>query len=141
MSQLNLIFRIVSFISILGWGLIVFLPSWAYTSTLTTFVVVALLCVFYVYLLFFARPQGISKPQGSFFTLAGILQLFQNPRAVLAGWVHFLAFDLMVALWIRSDAASHNIAHGWLVPIYLLTLMFGPAGLLAYFGLLALRSL
>jgi Domain of unknown function (DUF4281) len=49
--------------------------------------------------------------------------------------VHFLAFDLVVALYIRADANAHGIQHLWLIPIYLLTLMFGPAGLLVYFGL------
>jgi hypothetical protein len=51
------------------------------------------------------------------------------------GWVHFLAFDLAVALWIRSDAAAAGIAHGWLLPVYALTLMFGPAGLLLYLAI------
>jgi hypothetical protein len=70
--------------------------------------------------------------RGSFGSLKGIISLFKSPRVILAGWVHFLAFDLMVALWIHSDAGPLAISHWWLIPIYLLTLMFGPAGWLVY---------
>jgi len=51
-----------------------------------------------------------------------------------AGWIHYLAFDLMVGLFIVTDAARLGIAHWWLLPALFLTLMFGPAGLLLYFA-------
>ncbi len=70
--------------------------------------------------------------RGGFGSLKGVISLFKIPRVILVGWVHFLAFDLMVALWIRADAAPLALSHRWLIPIYLLTLMFGPAGLLVY---------
>jgi hypothetical protein len=94
--------------------------------------VAGLLAVLYVYLLVGARKLDTEPVRGGFGSLKGVISLFKSPRVILAGWVHFLAFDLMVALWIRSDAAPLAISHWWLVPIYLLTLMFGPAGLLVY---------
>ena len=65
--------------------------------------------------------------------MRGVLKLFQAPRAVLVGWVHFLAFDLMIGLFIVIDAADQGIAHGWTLPSLFLTLMLGPLGLLSYF--------
>ena len=64
-----------------------------------------------------------------------MIALFKSPRVVLAGWIHFLAFDLMVGLYIVTDAAQRGIGHLWLLPALFLTLMFGPAGLLLYMAM------
>ena len=55
--------------------------------------------------------------------------------AALAAWVHILAFDLMVGLYIRHEGAIAGISHWALLPCYVLTLMFGPLGLLAFLAL------
>ena len=76
-----------------------------------------------------ASPEvtAAMKPYLDSYKLAGVVSLFQSPRVVLAGWIHYLAFDLMVGLFIAADGARIGIAHGWLLPILFLTLMFGPA--------------
>jgi hypothetical protein len=132
MRQLNIAFLIATAISILGWIALIGFPHWQHTSQFVFLICIFLLALIYVYLLFVARPEGIDKPKGSFWTLRGIIMLFQNPKAVLAGWVHFLAFDLLAALYLRADASQHQISHGWMIPVYLLTMMFGPAGVLLY---------
>ena len=98
-------------------------------------IIVSLLSFIYSYLVFFGKRHDdpTLKIRGSFWSLKGVMGLFQSPRAVLAGWIHYLAFDLMIGLYILNDAAIHNIAHWMLIPCLLLTLLFGPAGLLAYF--------
>lgn len=55
--------------------------------------------------------------------------------ATLAAWVHILAFDLMVDLYIRNESALAGISHWLLLPCYVLTLMLGPLGLLAFLAL------
>ena len=65
------------------------------------------------------------------------MELFTSPRAVLAGWVHYLAFDLMVGWFIVSNAAKHGLNRYLLIPCLLLTFIFGPMGLLLY---LAVRA-
>src|SRR6185436_277753 len=62
----------------------------------------------------------------AFGSLAGVMQLFDSRWATLAGWTHYLCFDLFVARWIMNDAPD---AGYWLSPILFLTLMFGPVGL------------
>lgn len=94
--------------------------------------------VIYLYMLFIAKFPEFEKTRGSFLSLDGVIALFKSPHRLLNLWLHVLAFDLVVAIYIRHDAAQFGISHFWLIPIYLLTLMFGPAGLLAY---LALRTL
>jgi Domain of unknown function (DUF4281) len=138
LSQLNLLFRIATGIALVGWAVIILAPTWEYANTVVWRLVITNLGLLYLYLVFFARIPGIEKTRGSFMTLDGIIALFKNPKALLGAWVHILAFDLVAALYIKTDAAQHAIDHLWLVPVYLLTLMFGPAGLLAYFILRAI---
>lgn len=69
---------------------------------------------------------------GGFASLADVMLLFTQPALVLAGWVHFLAFDLLVGAWIARTAAREGISHLIVLPILALTFLFGPAGFLAF---------
>ena len=60
------------------------------------------------------------------------MALFTSPFAVLAGWVHYLAFELFVGAWEVRDARRRNVPHLLVVPCLALTLMLGPAGLMSY---------
>ena len=57
--------------------------------------------------------------------------------SLLAGWVHYLVFDLFVGSWEVSDARRLGIPHLFVVPCLILTFLLGPCGLLLY---LAVRS-
>jgi hypothetical protein len=82
------------------------------------------------YLVFLAVAIGGSGFDPSAFgSLDGVMHLFTSRWATLAGWTHYLCFDLFVARWIMNDAPD---AGYWLTPILFLTLMFGPIGLLCY---------
>lgn len=61
--------------------------------------------------------------------------LFADPWMLLAGWIHYLAFDLFVGGWEVRDAQQRGIPHLLVVPALVLTFMFGPAGLLVYLGI------
>ncbi len=79
-----------------------------------------------------------SAPGGGFGTLAQVATLFASPGNLLAGWVHYLAFDLFIGRWVVDDALSRGLqgpARLLLVPCLLLIFLFGPVGLLLYFGL------
>jgi hypothetical protein len=65
----------------------------------------------------------------AFGSLEGVMAAFRVEWVALAGWVHYLCFDLFVARWIMNDAPDGGY---WLTPILFLTLMFGPVGLLCY---------
>ena len=52
---------------------------------------------------------------------------------LVAGWVHYLAFDLFVGSWEVRDARESGVPHVFVVPALALTFLFGPAGLLLYF--------
>ena len=77
--------------------------------------------------------------EGGFASLAEVQKLFAVPGLLTAGWIHYLAFDLFVGAWIAERGAALGLPHWQLVPTLLLTFLFGPAGLLAFFVLRALR--
>ena len=46
---------------------------------------------------------------GGFSSLADVALLFSNPWLLLAGWIHYLAFDLLVGSWEARDARERGI--------------------------------
>ena len=69
---------------------------------------------------------------GDFQSLAGVMKLFTSPWAVTAGWIHYLAFDMFIGMWQFTDAKKHGMPFWLMVPVWFLTFMFGPIGLLLY---------
>jgi hypothetical protein len=67
--------------------------------------------------------------------------LFTQPEIALAGWVHYLAFDLLIGAWIARMARAEGISHLLVLPLVALTFLFGPAGYLAFTLLRASRTL
>jgi hypothetical protein len=80
------------------------------------------------------------QTQGGFGTLDGVAALFSNKWLLLAGWIHYLAFDLFIGSWETRDAQSLGISHFIVIPCLVLTNMFGPAGLLLYFAVRTART-
>src|SRR5262249_55238398 len=63
----------------------------------------AILATLYTGLVGFALLRHGLDPQ-AFASLAGVMKLFASPWVALAGWVHYLCFDLFVARWMLHDA-------------------------------------
>ncbi|MBO1110569.1 ABA4-like family protein [Bordetella petrii] len=76
-------------------------------------------------------------PGGGYGSLGAVQALFGHPGMLTAGWFHFLAFDLFVGTWIAREGMRLGLPRLLLVPCFALTFWFGPAGLLAFFGLSA----
>lgn len=72
------------------------------------------------------------KAEGGFDTLANVKQLFTSDWAALAGWVHYLAFDLFIGSWIAKEVMNRSISRLWLMIILPSTFMLGPIGLLFF---------
>ena len=123
------IFSVVNLIAILGWLLIAILPRWKYTRLVVlSGGIPLLLAVAYTILIviFFGKAEG------GFGSLADVMKLFTNEWTVLAGWIHYLAFDLFVGSWEVRDSQEKGVSHVLVIPCLFLTFMFGPMGLLAY---------
>jgi hypothetical protein len=77
---------------------------------------------------------------GGFESLSSVARLFEDRWLLLAGWIHYLAFDLFVGGWITTDSRRHDIGNLVRVPCLLLTFIFGPAGLVMYLLSRAIRT-
>jgi hypothetical protein len=69
---------------------------------------------------------------GSFDSIAAVRALFASDPVLIAGWVHYLAFDLFVGIWIAEQADGQGLSRWLQAPILLATFMFGPLGLLVF---------
>ncbi|HAA78417.1 TPA: DUF4281 domain-containing protein [Candidatus Latescibacteria bacterium] len=97
---------------------------------------VGLLSLLYGYLI----VSGLDGWEGGFDSLSNVSLLFQNQTLLLAGWVHYLAFDLFVGCWEVRDARRQDISIILILPALVLTFMFGPIGLIAYFLIRFVRT-
>jgi hypothetical protein len=127
----NQIFSIANVVALCGWLLLLILPGKRWVSDLLSGVAIpAVLAVSYTIIIavhFFGSAGGFSS-------LPEVALLFSNPWLLLAGWIHYLAFDLLVGSWEARDARERGIAHMFVVPCLILTFLFGPAGWLLYLG-------
>lgn len=122
------LFAAANTLALAAWVALIVLPRRpAVARIVTGLAVPALLSVAYIALMI-ANWGG----DGGFGTLDAVAQLFANRSLLLAGWIHYLAFDLLVGSWQARDARERGVPHLLLVPCLLLTFMFGPAGWLLY---------
>lgn len=126
----DLIFQLSNNAALVSWMLLIFFPKKKWVLITIPSVVVSLLCLLYSYLLL--SSFSISDIQ-RFSSLVGVTELFKSPAVVLAGWVHYLAFDLLVGLYIVTNATKHSISHWLCIPCLLFTFLAGPVGLLMFF--------
>jgi hypothetical protein len=124
----ELVFATVNLVAVAGWLLLIIAPRtrWA-TLTAGTIIPLVLATVYVVVL-----AINWSGSRGGFSSLHDVAELFSNPWLLLAGWVHYLAFDLVVGSWEVRNSLEHGVPRLLVVPCLLLTFLFGPAGFLAY---------
>ena len=124
------VFQACSTIAMAGWLVLLILsPFWSGFDKFLISIVITLFAIVYAWLIFQVFAPGDFQKFGS---LNGVMELFTDKTAVTAGWVHYLAFDLLTGIWIKKNAGKYGIHHLLLVPCLLITFMLGPIGLLLY---------
>jgi hypothetical protein len=121
-------FSIANTIALGAWIVLILFHRRRWATDLVVLVVVAILAVAYTGLIA-ARWAGSS---GGFSTLGDVALLFSDRWLLLAGWLHYLAFDLLVGRWEAVDAASRGVRTWAVAPCMVLTFLFGPLGWLSY---------
>jgi hypothetical protein len=123
------LFTSANAVALAGWILLVVLPRQRWVAeTATARAIPGLLAAVYVTVV---ATHIIGSP-GGFSSLPAVETLFTNPWLLLAGWIHYLAFDLFVGSWEARDARDRGVPYLALVPCLVLTFLFGPAGWLLY---------
>ena len=124
------IFSFCGAVAMVGWAGLIFLPRWPITRDWIAPVVSPLIiAAFYIWLMATNTPP---PEGGGFGSLAAVAKLFSVEQLLLAGWIHYLAFDLFVGAWEVRDAQRQGIHHLLVVPCLLATFMVGPGGLALY---------
>lgn len=79
--------------------------------------------------------QHVFAAGGGFSDIASVRALFASDPVLVAGWQHYLAYDLFLGAWIarRLDAAHVGRVLQW--PILAACFMAGPLGFLMGLGL------
>jgi Domain of unknown function (DUF4281) len=120
------LFTLCTWVAATGWLLLIGAPRTLDAVRVADRVIPVALAVVYTFLLFFHLPHTA----GGFRTLAAVGQLFANPWLLLAGWIHYLAFDLLVGGWMVRH--WHGRARLLLTACLMSTFLLGPVGLLLY---------
>ncbi|MBT8233143.1 MAG: DUF4281 domain-containing protein [Saprospiraceae bacterium] len=124
------VFSIVGMIAMPMWILMIFLPKWKVTRFLIDYKVVPIaLSLIYAVYIFQAVQIGGMMDFGS---LGSVMALFTEENAVLAGWVHYLAFDLLIGMWILEQNKGIGINQFIMAPCLIFTFMLGPIGFLLF---------
>ena len=123
------IFNIANGAAGLAWVWLILLPRWKPMDMAIFLGLIPALSSAYSALVFvhFFEVQG-----GGFGSIAEVRQLFSSDPVLVAGWIHYLAFDLFVGWWIAREADSVGMSRVIQAPLLAATFLFGPLGLLLF---------
>lgn len=121
--------------AIAGWLTLAFVPLRFAMPRLIAASIALAIAMLYAALIGAFWSQG----QGGFGSLADVARLFEHRGLLLAGWVHYLAFDLLVGVWERDEARRIGLPLWALLPCLVLTFLFGPLGWMLFIGVRLFR--
>ncbi len=125
------IFSISGNLAMLGWLGLVFLPGQrVVVEVIARIAIPVAIGILYIFLM--ATNYGSAPAGAGYGSLDAVASLFTVRGLLLAGWIHYLAFDLFVGSWEVSDARANGIHHLLVIPCLFATFMFGPGGLALY---------
>lgn len=130
------IFEVVGMVALVGW--LALLASFLFpvaADRAAGLAIPLLLAVAYAGLVLAYWGRG----EGGFGSLDDVARLFQTRELLLAGWIHYLAFDLFVGAWIARTARQQHVPFLFVVPCLALTFLFGPVGFLLFSAIRAVR--
>ncbi|QDK77780.1 DUF4281 domain-containing protein [Spirosoma sp. KCTC 42546] len=133
------VFSLASTLVLPQWLLMIFAPRWFVTKWLmNSYLIPVCLAIIYIIYLFSGGPVDFA----AFGTLAGVKGLFSNggDGVMLAGWVHYLAFDLVAGTVVVRDSQEKGISHWFIVIPLCFCFMLGPIGLLLYWLIRVIRT-
>ncbi|KPF56080.1 ABA4-like family protein [Rhizobium sp. AAP116] len=124
------VFSIASSTAMASWLLLILAPRWDVLIAFIRFGLIGALSLTYAVLVFvyFFRVEG-----GGFGSIAEVRALFTSDPVLVAGWVHYLAFDLFIGTWIAVEADRRGYNRLLQAPMLVATFMFGPLGLLLFY--------
>jgi len=121
-------FGLANLAAIAGWAALILLPRPKSLLDGLRFGLVGTLAMAYAGLVM----VHFASAGGGFGSMAAVRTLFASDPVLLAGWLHYLAFDLFVGIWIAEQADALGLSRWLQAPILAATFMFGPFGLVVF---------
>lgn len=133
----SMIFSTANILAIMAWAILILLPRKPLALSAVLYLGVGILSATYLVALVsvvsgLADPVGPADAAGNFSTIEGVRAIFSSDGGVTIGWVHYLAFDLFVGLWIAKDADAKGFGRILQAPVLLATFLAGPVGLFVW---------
>lgn len=119
------IFSVMSRAAMAGWLVLILAPRrWQTLALLPRHAVPGAIAVLYVALMgaYFAAAGG------GFGSIAEVRRLFDSDPVLVAGWGHYLAFDLLIGTMLADRMDRAGVTRWLQAPVLLTTFLFGPAG-------------
>ena len=126
----DFIFSVANNLVLPMWLLLLIAPNWKFTQWFIRYKVIPLaLSIVYAIYLIISIQGGSGLDFGS---LASVMQLFTIKDVALAGWVHYLAFDLLIGMQMVQRNRELKFHRLLMAPVLLATFMMGPIGFLLF---------
>lgn len=134
------LFGLTNAVAIAGWLILLLAPRKPLANSFVLFAAVGLLCLIYTVMLALligrlvdpGAVPGSAPFDPADYSIEGLRRLFMSDAGIVAGWTHYLAFDLFAGLWIAREADRKGTSRWVQAPILLVTFLAGPAGLLVW---------
>jgi hypothetical protein len=126
------LFQIANPVAMLGWVALTFAPFAPRITGMIAHLIIPMLMSIAYSALILAYWAGAT---GGYSSLPDVMALFTDPHIALAGWIHYLAFDLFVGAWATRTARAAGIPHLLVLPHLVLIFLFGPAGFLTFYAM------
>lgn len=109
-----------------GWVILIFAPrrKWVWLDRIPAVILPFALSALYAGLVL----AHFSAAGGGFGSIADVRALFASDYGLLAGWVHYLAFDLMVGALMATKMDQIGLSRLSQAPLLALVFLFGPLG-------------
>ncbi len=111
--------------AMIGWAILILGPRrFAWINAVPQLVIPLVLSFAYAVLVL----SSFAEADGGFGSLADVRRLFNSDWVLLAGWIHYLAFDLAIGAVLAARMDRAGIGRLIQAPILVTTFLFGPIG-------------
>ena len=121
------LFGLANMVALPGWAILILAPRrWPAVNMLPAVVIPLLLSVLYTGLVL----RYFAEAGGGYATLAEVRTLFLSDEVLVAGWAHYLAFDLMVGALMAVRLDRMGVSRLIQAPVLVSIFLFGPVGVI-----------
>jgi len=111
--------------ALVGWIVLLAAPrAWHLLGVVPRVAVPGAIAVVYCALM----GAHVSGAGGGFGSIDEVRRLFMSDPVLVAGWSHYLAFDLLIGAMLADRLDRAGVTRWLQVPVLLTTFLFGPAG-------------